>query len=115
MAGNTFGTIFRLTTFGESHGPALGGVIDGCPAGIGLDEALLQIELDKRKPGQGGIAVTARKESDTVRVLSGGIGGPTTRNSIGFMISHEDQLTRGYGNIKDGFRPGHRDMSYQAK
>lgn len=115
MAGNTFGTIFRLTTFGESHGPALGGVIDGCPAGIGLDEALLQIELDKRKPGQGGIAVTARKESDTVRLLSGVFEGRTTGTSIGFMIVNEDQRSRDYGNIMDVFRPGHGDMSYQAK
>jgi len=115
MAGNTFGTIFRLTTFGESHGPALGGVIDGCPAGIGLDEELIQVELDKRKPGQGGIAVTARKESDTVRLLSGVFEGRTTGTSIGFMIANEDQRSRDYGNIMDVFRPGHGDMSYQAK
>jgi chorismate synthase len=115
MAGNTFGTIFRLTTFGESHGPALGGVVDGCPAGVGLDEAAIQKELDRRRPGQGGPAVTARIEPDRVRLLSGVFDGLTTGTSIGFVVENTDQRSRDYGEIKDVFRPGHGDMSYQAK
>jgi chorismate synthase len=115
MAGNTFGTLFRLTTFGESHGPALGGVIDGCPAAVALDEALIQTELDKRRPGQGGLAVTARQEPDRVRLLSGIFEGRTTGTSIGFVVENTDQRSRDYGEIKDIFRPGHGDMTYQAK
>jgi chorismate synthase len=115
MAGNTFGTLFRLTTFGESHGPALGGVVDGCPAGIALDEALIQTELDKRRPGQGGLAVTARQEPDQIRLLSGTFEGQTTGTSIGFVVENTDQRSRDYGEIKDIFRPGHGDMTYQAK
>jgi len=115
MAGNTFGTIFRLTTFGESHGPALGGVVDGCPAGIVLDEAVIQTELDRRRPGQGGLAVTARREPDCVRLLSGVFEGRTTGTPIGFIVENTDQRSRDYGEIKDVFRPGHGDMSYQAK
>ena len=115
MAGNTFGSIFKLTTFGESHGPALGGVVDGCPAGIALDETVLQTELDKRRPGQGGLAVTARNEPDAVRLLSGVFEGRTTGTPIGFAVENTDQRSRDYGEIKDLFRPGHGDMSYQAK
>jgi chorismate synthase len=115
VAGNTFGTIFRLTTFGESHGPALGGVIDGCPAGIGLDESLIQAELDKRRPGQGGPASTARREADRIRLLSGVFEGRTTGTAIGFMVENTDQRPRDYDSIKDIFRPGHGDMSYEAK
>jgi chorismate synthase len=115
MAGNTFGTVFRLTTFGESHGPALGGVVDGCPAGLALDEALIQNELDKRRPGQGGPAVTARQEPDRIRLLSGVFEGQTTGASIGFVIENTDQRSHDYGKIKDIFRPGHGDMTYQAK
>lgn len=115
MAGNTFGSLFRLTTFGESHGPALGGVIDGCPAGIVLDEALIQRDLDKRKPGQGGVAVTARKEPDQIRLLSGVFEGRTTGTSIGFIIENTDQRSRDYSQIMDVFRPGHGDLSYTAK
>jgi len=115
MAGNTFGTVFRLTTFGESHGPALGGVVDGCPAGIVLDEATIQTELDKRRPGQGGIAVTARKEPDRIRLLSGVFEGRSTGTSIGFIVENTDQRSRDYGDIMDVFRPGHGDMTYQAK
>lgn len=115
MAGNTFGTIFRLTTFGESHGPALGGVIDGCPPGLELDEALVQLELDKRRPGQGGIAATARQEADAVRLLSGVFEGRTTGTSIGFVVENTDQRSRDYGAIKDLYRPGHGDMTYEAK
>ena len=115
MAGNTFGTVFRLTTFGESHGPALGGVVDGCPAGLALDESLIQTELDKRRPGQGGPAVTARQEPDRIRLLSGVFEGQTTGASIGFVIENTDQRSHDYGKIKDVFRPGHGDMTYQAK
>lgn len=115
MAGNTFGTLFRLTTFGESHGPALGGVVDGCPAGIILDEALIQTELDKRRPGQGGPGVTARQEADRIRLLSGIFEGRTTGTSIGFVVENTDQRSRDYSQIKDVYRPGHGDMTYQAK
>ncbi len=115
MAGNTFGSVFRLTTFGESHGPALGGVIDGCPAGFELDEALIQAELDKRRPGQGGLAATARSEPDAIRILSGVFEGRTTGTAIGFVVENTDQRSRDYGAIKDVFRPGHGDMTYQAK
>jgi chorismate synthase len=115
MAGNTFGSIFRLTTFGESHGPALGGVVDGCPAGIVLDEATIQTELDKRRPGQGGPAATSRKEPDSIRLLSGVFEGHTTGTSIGFTIENTDQRSRDYGEIKDVLRPGHGDLTYEAK
>lgn len=115
MSGNTFGSIFRLTTFGESHGPALGGVVDGCPAGIALDEADIQAELDKRRPGQGGIAATSRREPDRIRILSGVFEGRTTGTSIGFAIENTDQRSRDYGEIRDVFRPGHGDLTYQAK
>jgi chorismate synthase len=115
MAGNTFGSIFKLTTFGESHGPALGGVLDGCPAGLALDESVIQTELDKRRPGQGGPAVTARKEPDAVRILSGVFEGRTTGTPIGFVVENTDQRSRDYGEIKDIFRPGHGDMTYEAK
>lgn len=115
MAGNTFGVLFRLTTFGESHGPALGGVVDGCPAGIGLSEAMIQAELDRRRPGQGGTAVTARAEADRIRLLSGVFEGRTTGTSIGFAVGNTDQRSRDYETIKNIFRPGHGDMSYEAK
>lgn len=115
MAGNTFGTIFRLTTFGESHGPALGGVIDGCPAGISLNESVIQTELDKRRPGQGGLAVTARQEADRVRLLSGVFEGRTTGTPIGFVVENTDHRSHDYDAIKDIFRPGHGDVSYDAK
>lgn len=114
MSGNTFGTIFRLTTFGESHGPGLGGVLDGCPAGIPLSEEIIQRELDRRKPGTGK-ASTARKESDRVKLLSGVFEGKTTGTSIGFYIENEDQRSRDYSEIKNIFRPGHADFSFQAK
>lgn len=115
MAGNTLGTVFRLTTFGESHGPALGGVIDGCPSGIAIDETLIQAELDKRRPGQGGLAATARTEPDAIRILSGVFEGRTTGTPLGFVIENTDQRSRDYGVIKDVFRPGHGDLTYQAK
>ena len=115
MPGNTFGTLFRLTTFGESHGPALGGVIDGCPAGLELSEPHIQAELDKRRPGQGGLASTARVEADAVRLLSGVFEGRTTGTPIGFIIENTDQRSRDYSFIKDIFRPGHGDLTYEAK
>jgi chorismate synthase len=114
MSGNSFGRMFRLTTFGESHGPGLGGVVDGCPAGIALDEELIQRELDRRKPGQGP-AGTTRKESDRVRLLSGVFRGHTTGTAIGFFIANEDQRSRDYGQLEHVFRPGHADLTYQAK
>ncbi|SDB04879.1 chorismate synthase [Desulfonatronum thiosulfatophilum] len=114
MSGNTFGRVFRLTTFGESHGPGLGGVVDGCPAGIALDEDVIQHELDRRKPGQG-LGTTSRSESDRVRILSGVYQGRTTGTSIGFSIPNEDQRSRDYGRLETVYRPGHADFTYQAK
>lgn len=114
MAGNTFGRILRLTTFGESHGPGLGGVLDGCPAGLELCEVDIQAELDLRKPGQGPTA-TKRKESDTLRLLSGVFEGRTTGTPIAFYIANEDQRSRDYGNLAEVFRPGHADWGYFAK
>lgn len=114
MAGNTFGQIFKLTTFGESHGPGIGGVIDGCPSKLPLCEADIQGELDKRRPGQG-LASTARKEPDQVKILSGVFEGQTTGTPIAFYIANQDQRSRDYSKIKDIFRPGHGDFTYQAK
>ena len=115
MSGNTFGKLFRLTTFGESHGPGLGGVIDGCPAGIPLTEADIQVELDRRKPGTGGIAATARREDDAVHLHSGVFEGRTTGTPIGFFIANQDMRSRDYSAIKDVWRPGHADRTYDAK
>jgi len=115
MHGNIFGEIFTLSTFGESHGPGLGGVIDGCPSGIPLDESMLQLELDRRKPGQGGIASTARQEADHVRILSGVFEGMTTGTPIGFTVENTDQRSRDYSKIKDVFRPGHADFTLNGK
>lgn len=114
MSGNTFGRLFRLTTFGESHGPALGGVIDGCPAQVPLSEESIQQELDRRKPGQSS-ASTARRETDQVSILSGIFDGQTTGTPIGFVIKNEDQRSRDYDQIKDVYRPGHADFTYAAK
>ncbi|WP_124981463.1 chorismate synthase [Nonlabens xiamenensis] len=114
MAGNTFGKQFTLTTYGESHGAALGGVIDGCPAGIEIDLDFVQRELDRRKPGQSKI-VTQRKESDTVKFYSGIFEGVTTGMPIGFQIINENQKSRDYSHIKDSFRPSHADKVYQEK
>jgi chorismate synthase len=114
MSHSTFGRLFRLTTFGESHGPALGGVVDGCPAGVLLDESVIQAELDRRKPGQGP-ASTARKEKDQVRILSGVFEGRTTGTPIGLLIENTDQRSRDYSKIKDVHRPGHADAAYDAK
>lgn len=115
MSGSTFGRMFRLTTFGESHGPGLGGVLDGCPSGIELSEEDIQCELDKRKPGQGGIASTARKEADRVRILSGVFEGRTTGTPIGFYIENTDQRSRDYSDIMHVWRPGHADYTFDRK
>lgn len=114
MAGNSFGTLFRLTTFGESHGPALGGIIDGCPAGLEIDEAFVQAQLQRRKPGQSHIT-TQRKEEDTVKFLSGIFEGKSTGAPIGFIIENADQKPQDYGHIKDVFRPSHADYTYHEK
>lgn len=114
MAGNTFGTLFRLTTFGESHGVALGGIIDGCPAGLLIDTQFVQAELNRRKPGQSKI-VTQRKESDTVEFLSGIFEGKTTGVPIGFIIRNENQRSNDYEHIKEVYRPSHADFTYSEK
>lgn len=111
---NTLGRIYRLTTFGESHGEAIGGIIDGCPAGIELNFDKIQYELDRRKPGQSKI-VTQRKESDIVKFLSGIFEGRTTGASIGFIIPNENQKSKDYGHIEEVFRPSHADFTYQKK
>lgn len=114
MAGNSFGTVFKLTTFGESHGLAIGGVIDGCPAGISIDFDAIQHEMDRRKPGQSKI-VTQRKEPDTVEFLSGIFEGVTTGMPIGFIIKNTNQKSKDYSHIKDVFRPSHADFTYNEK
>jgi len=112
--GNTIGEIFKLTTFGESHGKAIGGIIDGCPAGLQVDFHLIQAQLDKRKPGQSEIT-TQRKESDTVEFLSGIFEGKTTGTPIGFVIKNEDAKSKDYSHIKEVYRPSHADFTYQEK
>lgn len=114
MAGNTFGRIFRLTTFGESHGEAIGGVLDGVPSNFELDLAEIQRELDRRKPGQSKI-VSQRKESDTVQFLSGIFEGKTTGAPIGFMIVNENHKSQDYEHLKDAYRPSHADFVYDKK
>lgn len=114
MSGNTFGTLFTVTSFGESHGPAIGCVIDGCPPGLKLCEADIQIDLDRRKPGTSR-HVTQRREPDTVEILSGVFEGKTTGTPIGLLIRNEDQRSRDYGNIAESFRPGHADYVYTQK
>lgn len=114
MAGNTFGTLFRLTTFGESHGRAIGGVIDGCPSGLVLDTEAVQAELDRRRPGQSHLT-TPRKERDTVEWLSGIHEGITTGAPIGFMLHNEDSKSRDYDHLQSAFRPSHADYTYSAK
>jgi len=114
MAGNSFGKIFNVTTFGESHGPALGGVLDGCPAGIELDMDIIQHELNRRKPGQSAI-VTQRKEADEVVFYSGIFEGKTTGTPIGFAIYNTNQKSKDYGHIKDSYRPSHADFVYDKK
>nr|WP_298789893.1 chorismate synthase [uncultured Allomuricauda sp.] len=114
MAGNTFGQLFKLTSFGESHGKALGGVIDGCPAGLELDIEKIQNELNRRKPGQSAI-VTQRKEPDTVEFYSGIFEGKTTGTPIGFAIHNTNQKSKDYSHIKDSYRPSHADYVYDKK
>lgn len=114
MAGNSFGQVFRLSTFGESHGEAIGGIIDGCLANLSLDMAFIQYELDRRKPGQSHIT-TQRKESDTVKFLSGVFEGKTTGTPIGFIIENENQKSKDYEHLKDNYRPSHADFTYETK
>ena len=114
MNSNTFGTAYCLTTFGESHGPAIGGVIDGCPAGILLDKSLIEKELSRRKPGQNN-TMSTRKEPDEVEYLSGLFEGKTTGTPIAFLIRNKDAKTSDYENIKNVFRPSHADFTYQEK
>ena len=114
MSGNTLGTLFTVTSFGESHGPAIGCVVDGCPPGMELCEAEIQAQLDRRKPGTSR-HVTQRREPDTVEILSGVFEGRTTGTPIGLLIRNEDQRSRDYGNIAESFRPGHADYAYTQK
>ena len=114
MSGNSFGKLFVVTGFGESHGPALGCIVDGCPPGLELSEADLQDDLDRRKPGKSR-HTTQRRESDEVRILSGVFEGKTTGSPIGLIIHNTDQRSKDYSKIKDRFRPGHADYTYQQK
>lgn len=114
MSGNTFGKLFTVTTFGESHGPALGAIVDGCPPGLALTEADLQYDLDRRRPGKSR-HTTQRREPDTVRILSGVFKGQTTGTPIGLLIENVDQRSKDYSQITDRFRPGHADYSYYHK
>lgn len=112
--GNSYGTLFRITTFGESHGPAIGVVIDGCPAGLEIDEAFIQHELGRRKPGQSRIT-TQRKEDDTCKILSGVFEGKSTGTPIAIVIENTDQRSKDYSHIAETFRPSHADFTYDAK
>ena len=114
MSGNTFGTLFTVTSFGESHGKAIGCIVDGCPPGMELSEADIQPDLDRRKPGTSR-HVTQRRESDTVEILSGVFEGRTTGTPIALLIRNEDQRSKDYGNIAETFRPGHADYTYWQK
>jgi chorismate synthase len=114
MSINSFGHLFRVTTWGESHGPALGATVDGCPPGVPVDAAMIQHWLDKRKPGQNKYT-TQRREADEVRILSGVFEGKTTGTPVQLMIENTDQRSKDYGDIKDKFRPGHADITYYQK
>ncbi len=114
MAANTFGTLFRLTTFGESHGPALGGIIDGCPAGLIIDTEFIQHELDRRRPGQSEIT-TPRDESDTIEILSGVFEGRSTGTPIAFEVRNKDHHSFDYDHLRDAYRPSHADYTYDSK
>ncbi|GHE30791.1 chorismate synthase [Sphingobacterium griseoflavum] len=114
MAGNSFGHLFKITTFGESHGKAIGVIIDGCPPNIDIDEEFIQSELDKRKPGQSKIT-TQRKESDVAQILSGVFEGKSTGTPIAILIPNEDQRSKDYSHISDKYRPSHADYTYQKK
>ncbi len=111
---NTYGTLFKISTFGESHGPAIGVILDGCPAGLEIDEAFIQSELDRRKPGQSKIT-TQRKEDDTFKILSGVFEGRSTGTPIAIIIENQDQRSKDYGHIAEAFRPSHADYTYEAK
>ncbi len=115
MGGNTFGKFFSVTTWGESHGPALGVVVDGFPPGLPLSEEVIQVELDKRRPGAGGISSTPRKESDRVELLSGVFEGVTTGTSISMLVRNQDAKSSSYEHLKEIFRPGHGDFTYWKK
>src|SRR5216110_1534637 len=114
MSGNSFGTLYCVTSFGESHGPAYGGVVDGCPPGLELSESDIQRDLDRRKPGSSR-HVTQRQESDRIEILSGVFEGRTTGTAIGFIIRNEDQRSKDYSALADTFRPGHADYTYWQK
>jgi len=114
MAGNTFGSLFRIHTFGESHGEAIGVIVDGCPAGLHIEESDIQTELDRRRPGQSAI-VTQRKESDTARILSGVFEGKTTGSPIAIVLYNEDHKSKDYAHIKNSFRPSHADFTWSEK
>ncbi|MDR2244848.1 MAG: chorismate synthase, partial [Burkholderiales bacterium] len=114
MSGNTFGKLFCVTSFGESHGPAIGGVVDGCPPGLALCEADLQRELDRRRPGTSKY-VTQRREPDTVEILSGVFEGRTTGTPIAFLIRNQDARSQDYRELAETFRPGHADYTYTQK
>ena len=114
MSGNTFGHLFRVTTFGESHGPGLGVIIDGVPAGLRLDPEQIQHDLDRRRPGQSKVS-TMRKEADEVEILSGVMDGVTTGTALAMLIRNTDQRSRDYGNLATCFRPGHADYGYFKK
>src|SRR5438309_8037744 len=114
MSGNSFGLLYCVTSFGESPGPAYGGVVDGCPPGMALSAAEIQSELDRRKPGQSR-HVTQRRESDTIEILSGVFEGRTTGTAIGFLVRNEDQRSKDYAAIAQKFRPGHADYTYFQK
>ncbi len=114
MAGSSFGNIFRITTWGESHGPALGVVVDGCPAGLALQEEDIQRYLDRRRPGQSNIT-TSRREADQVEILSGVFEGRTTGTPISLLVRNTSQISRDYGEIASCYRPGHADYSFDQK
>ncbi len=114
MSGNTIGKLFTVTSFGESHGPALGAVVDGCPPGLAISEADLQVDLDRRKPGQSRFT-TQRREADQIKILSGVFEGKTTGTAIGLLIENTDQRSKDYSKIQDRFRPAHADYTYDQK
>ena len=115
MSGNSFGTLFRLTTFGESHGTALGATVDGVPAGLAIDIDFIQRELDRRRPGGGAAGSTARREGDKVEILSGVFEGKTTGTPISLLIPNTSQHSKDYSDLADKYRPGHADYSFDAK
>ena len=114
MAGNTFGTLLKLTTFGESHGEAIGGILDGVPAGVKLDIQAIQYDLSRRRPGQSSL-VSPRDESDTLRILSGVFEGKTTGAPLGFLIPNTNTNSADYAHLANSFRPSHADFTYEKK